>query len=185
MAYSNSTLIENPDVNGYFRFRFENDPNNICYTIPQSVTDGSDIIQFSSNWSEINLSGSTEPMVAFNYVNAPVVNINLKFQEDMWREVGETKLDASYEQVISAFASMIYPDEQGSVIKPPYCIVNFGNNISYRGYFNNIRINQYGTMRNGHKTTCEISSTLHIIKKIAPRRKNITNGFRVYFREGK
>lgn len=160
----------------YFKFRLESE--GITYTIPQDVNDGSDIIQFQSNWTKENISGSTEPMVAFNYVDAPQVNINIKFHEDMWREAGLPI--SGYQTVISKFASMIYPGAQGEIIKPPYCRVYIGKYV-YRGYFTSIRINQSGMIRRGYKTTCEISSTFTIIKTYSPKQSEISSGFRQYF----
>lgn len=174
-----SLIQEVPGLSSFFRFMIEG--QNVSYIIPQNITDGSDTVQFSSNWSKMNLPGSTEPMVAFNYVDSPIVNINLKFQEDMWREVPNIPANSSYLNVISAFASMVYPSASGDVIKPPYCLVDLGNGTVYRGYFTNIRINQYGIMRNGYKISCEITSTLNIIKKTSPKQLDIGNGFRSYF----
>lgn len=181
--------------NNYFRFRVEGE--GLTYTIPQTVVDGSDIIQFQSNWTKQNLPGSTEPMVAFNYVDAPSININLRFHEDMWREAD---MDPSgYLNVINKFASLIYPSEQGQIIKPPYCLV-YINGYIYRGYFTSIRINQSGNLRREYKkssqnsdsskestkyykTTCEISSSFVIIKRTAPIQSGIAGGFRTYFGE--
>lgn len=159
-------------------FKFKLEAEGTTYTIPQSVNDGSDVIQFQSNWTQTNISGSTEPNVAFNYVSAPTMNINLKFHEDMWRECGLKQ--SGYKNVINKFASMIYPSGK-STIKPPYCLIYF-DNFTYRGYFTSIRINQSGVMRNGYKTTCEISSTFVVIKKYAPTQLGVASGFRTYFK---
>ena len=162
----------------FFKFKLENDLSNTIYIIPQTTVDGSDTIQFNVNWSRQNLPGSTEPMVAYNYTDAPTANINLKFHEDMWAECG---LNISgYLDVINKFAALAYPSTQGSVIKPPYVMLYF-NNYVYRGYFTSIRVNQSGVIRNGHKTTCEITSSFVIIKKYAPQQKGVANGFRLYF----
>lgn len=160
----------------YFKFKLENE--NITYTIPQTVIDGSDTIQFVTSWYKQNIPGSTEPMVAYNYTDNPVVNINLKFHEDMWREAN---LDTDgYKDVINKFASLVYPSNNGQIIKPPYCLIYYDEYV-YRGYFSNIRINQSGVVRNGYKTTCEISSTFNIIKKYAPIQSGVGSGFRTYF----
>lgn len=159
-------------------FKFKQESTSKTYVIPQSVNDGSDVIQFQSNWSRLNIQGSTEPIVAFNYVDAPSININLKFHEDMWRECGLNQ--SGYKEVIDKFASMIYPSGK-TTIKPPYCFVYY-DNFTYRGYFTNIRINQYGVMRNGYKTMCEINSTFTVIKRYAPTQSGIASGFRSYFK---
>lgn len=177
---ANNFIREVPGSTSFFRFNMEG--SNKTYVIPQTVTDGTDVVQINSNWSKTNLPGSTEPMVAFNYVDSPTMNINLKFQEDMWREANLTS--PTYLEVINAFTSMIYPKAENGIIKPPYCIVSIGNGTIYRGYFSNIRINQYGTMRNGYKTTCEIQSSFNIIKKTSPKQLDIEGyGFRAYFNE--
>ena len=168
--------IKKPDYANYFRFKLENE--NIIYTIPQNVNDGSDTVQFSTNWSKLNLPGSTEPMVAFNYTDAPTINVNLKFHEDMWQEAG---LDRSgYLNTIAKFASLAYPGSQGQKIVPPYVLVYIDNYV-YRGYFTSIRINQSGMIRNGYKTTCEISSSLVVIRRYAPTQLGVSNRFRVHF----
>lgn len=164
----------------FFRFRIEGE-NALTYTIPQNVVDGSDVIQFQSSWTKENLPGSTEPMVAFNYVDSPTININLDFHEDMWREVEHIGNITSYQSVICAFSSLVYPPVENNRIKSPYVILTMGDNMIYRGFFTNIRINQYGVMRNGYKTSCKINSNFTIIKKTAPERKDVVNGIRVYF----
>lgn len=171
-----TSLFSNTKNGQNFKFRLESE--NVTYSIPQSVVDGSDTVQFTSSWSKQNVSGSTEPMVAFNYVDNPTVNVNLKFHEDMWREAG---LDTSgYQEVISKFAAMIYPGVKGQKITPPYSLVYIDEYV-YRGFFTNIRINQYGVIRNGYKTSCEISSTFNIIKRYAPMQTGVGTGFRTYF----
>lgn len=170
--------MKNSENTKYFKFRVEGD--STTYTIPQTVNDGSDTIQFQSNWTKTNLPGSTEPMVAFNYVDAPTVAVNIKFHEDMWREVGLAI--SGYRQVISKFVAMIYPGEQGQIIRPPYCIIEIADAV-YRGYFTNIRVNQSGIVRNGYKTTCEISGNFTIIKKYRPIYSGVANNFRTYFND--
>lgn len=160
----------------FFKFRLENEETT--YVIPQTINDGTDVVQISSSWSKQNLPGSTEPMVAFNYVDSPNVNINLRFHEDMWRDAN---LDpANYRVVINKFASLIYPGEKGSIIQPPYCMIYTGDYV-YRGYFTSIRINQSGIIRNGYKTTCEISSSFTIIRKYSPTQLGVGSSFRTYF----
>lgn len=188
--------IKDNDKFNFFRFKVEGE--NVQYIIPQSVRDGTDTINFTSNWESINLPGSTEPMVAFNYVNAPSINVNLKFHEDMWREIYAdlsfwdnhsvvvTNLP-SYTDVISKFASLIYPSVKNQTIKSPYCTIYFDGYI-YRGYFTNIRINQSGIIRNGHKVECEITSSFTAIKRTSPTKLGVSgstsiNGFRSYFTE--
>lgn len=162
----------------FFKFKLENE--SVVYTIPQTTTDGSDTVQFTTSWSKTNLPGSTEPIVAFNYTDNPVVNINLKFHEDMWQDAGLDK--SGYLQVINKFASLAYPGSKGQIIIPPYVFVYIGNYV-YRGYFTNIRINQSGIVRNGYKTTCEITSTLNVIKRYAPTQLGVSYQFRTYFND--
>ena len=171
-----SVFIGNTTNTKYFSFQF--DGEDTIYTIPQTLNDGSDTVQFSSNWTKLNLPGSTEPMVAFNFVDAPTVPIQLKFHEDMWREAGLNP--SGYRNVINKFVSLIYPGENGEIIRPPYCML-YVNDAVYRGYFTSIRVNQYGIIRNGYKTSCEISASFTIIKRTAPKRLGVSNGFRVYF----
>lgn len=171
-------MIKNDENTRWFRFKQEGEGNPI-YTIPQTVVDGSDTISFQSNWTKENVQGSTEPMVAFNYVDAPQININLKFHEDMWREA-QGSLNNSYIDVINKFASMIYPGENNQMLKSPYCLVYIGTYV-YRGYFSSIRINQSGPFRNGYQVSCEINSTFVIIKKTSPKRLGVSDGFRTYF----
>lgn len=175
----------------YFKFRFENESKT--YVIPQDVKDGSDVIQFQSNWTKENLQGSTEPIVAFNYVDAPQVNINIQFHADMWNEAGfdlQPNIYPTYEETINALASLVYPGGT-EYIEPPYCIISYGNYV-YRGYFTNVRINQSGVIRevvtsdgatHSYKTLCELNSTFVIIKKTAPKRLALVKGFRTYFNE--
>lgn len=173
-----ASVITKDQLNSrYFKFRIEGDRIR-TYKIPQSVTDGTDTVQFSANWSKQNIPGSTEPMVAFNYVDNPVININLKFHQDMWREAG---LDVTeYQEIINVFASLIYPMDRGQKISPTYVLVYIDSYV-YRGYFTNIRINQSGILRNGIRTSCEISSTFNIIKKYSPTQSGVAGGFRTYF----
>ena len=160
----------------FFKFKLENEDK--IYVIPQTINDGSDTIQFSANWSKLNLPGSTEPMVAFNYTDAPVTNVNLKFHEDMWQEANLDK--SGYLDVINKFASLSYPGSKNQTIVPPYVMIYIDNYV-YRGYFTNIRINQYGLIRNGYKIMCEISSAFTIIKRYAPIQLDVASKFRVYF----
>lgn len=171
--------IQENENNRFFRFKLENE--NKIYVIPQTVNDGSDTIQFSTSWSKLNIPGSTEPMVAYNYTDAPVVNINLKFHEDMWKDAGLNV--EGYSEVINKFASLAYPGSRGQVIIPPYVMVYIGTYV-YRGYFSNIRINQSGLIRHGHKTICEISSSFTIIRRYAPVQLEVANKFRTYFTGG-
>lgn len=165
--------------NLYFRFKLEGESKETV--IPQTVNDGSDTVSFASSWSKQNLPGSTEPIVAFNYADAPTLNINLKFSEDMWREAGLPQ--KGYLEAINKFASLVYPSLDNSdkgTIKSPYCLVYIDRYV-YRGYFTNIRINQSGVIRNGYKTTCEITSSFVIIKKSSPIQNEVGNNFRIYF----
>lgn len=166
----------------YFEFKLENESET--YIIPSTTVDGSDTIQFSTNWTQLNISGSTEPMVAYNYTNAPTVNINLKFHEDTFQEAGlgygDGLLQGSpYLAVINKFASLAYPSEKGEIIVPPYVYIYLGFYV-YRGFFTNIRINQSGVIRNGYKTTCEINGNFTIIKKYAPRQTDVLGGSSVF-----
>lgn len=170
--------IRNSINTRFFKFKFEGEDG--YFTIPQDVTDGSDTIQFSSNWTKQNLPGSTEPMVAFNYVDNPTININLKFHEDMFRDAGyNIGYNGEYRRVIGAFARMVYPSAKGAIITPPYVYIYMGQYV-YRGYFTSIKINQYGIVRNGYKTSCDITGTFNIIKKTSPTQNGMFN-FRVYF----
>lgn len=170
-------IMKKDDINTrYFKFRLETETS--YYTIPQSVADGTDVITFSSNWTKQNIPGSTEPMVAFNYNDAPTLNINLKFHEDMWREAGLAT--TGYLEAINKFASIVYPGANGAIIKPPY--VKFSYDLStYRGYFTNIRINQSGPIRNGYRIYCEINGSFVVIRKYAPTQLGVKSGFRSYF----
>lgn len=162
----------------FFKFRLESDSESKTSVIPQTVGDGSDVFQVASSWSKVNLPGSTEPMVAFNYVDAPTLTINIKFHEDMWREANLNP--SGYLDVINKFISLSYPGASGQIIKPPYVIISF-DNYTYRGYFTSIRINQSGVMRNGYKNMCEVSGSFIVIKKYAPKQLEIASGFRAYF----
>lgn len=171
-------IIKKDDVNTrYFKFRLESESS--YYTIPQSVTDGTDVISFSSNWVKQNIPGSTEPMVAFNYTDAPTLTINLKFHEDMWRDANMNT--SGYMLAVNKFASLVYPGANGAIIKPPY--VKFSYDMStYRGYFTNVRITQSGPIRNGYRPYCEVVGSFVVIKKYAPTQAGVKGtGFRSYF----
>lgn len=175
------TVKNTSDHSAFFQFKLEDE--STIYTIPQTVNDGSDTISFSSSWTKESLPGSTEPMVAFNYVDAPTIPINLKLHQDMWRAANLDEND--YIKVVNKFVSMIYPGENGDIIKPPYCMI-YVNNCIYRGYFSSIRVNQSGIMRNGVKVVCEINSSFTILKKTSPKQIGVGSditGYRVYFSE--
>lgn len=165
----------------FFKFRLESE-TDAC-VIPQSVNDGSNTFQVSANWTKQNLPGSTEPMVAFNYTDAPTINFNLKFHQDMWRDAG---LDIKgYQEAVNKFVSLAYPGAQGQIIKPPYCIV-YDSGAVYRGYFTSIRVTQSGPIRDGLKVICEINSSFTVIRKYAVVQSTLaSNGYKVYFSNAK
>ena len=103
----------------FFRFKL---PGESTWTIPTVVSDGTDGITISSNWSTVNVQGSTEAMSAFNYVNNPTLNIQLYFHEDLWRDAAIT--DHTYEETIAKLASLQYPGGISS-IEPPYVTISW------------------------------------------------------------
>lgn len=170
-------IIKKDDVNTrYFKFRLDDETTYV--TIPQTITDGTDVISFSTNWTKQNLPGSTEPMVAFNYTDAPTLNINLKFHEDMWRDANLAT--SGYMTAINKFASLAYPGAKGSIISPPYVKFSYDQS-TYRGYFTNIRINQSGPIRNGYRPYCEITGSFVVIRKYSPTQAGVKAGYRAYF----
>lgn len=173
--YSSTPTIVGKNENRYFYLS----TGDKTYVIPQIVSEGSDAISFSSSWTKVNLPGSTEPMVAFNYVDAPTLSINLKFHEDLWNDNGLGR--GGYLEAISGFASVIYPSNNGDVINPPYCTISCGNSTTYRGYFTSTKINMTGVIRNGYRTTCEISGSFVVIKKSSPVKSGVANSYRTYF----
>lgn len=157
----------------FFSFRLEDESE--LWEIPNTVTDGSDTISLNSDWQKTNIMGSTEPMVAFNYVDSPTIPISIKFHADMFREYN---LKHTYEATIGKLLSLVYPDDRNtSYIKPPFLRVQYGNSI-YRGYFTNIRVTTSGPIRNGLKVICQFSATLNVVKKQAPKMSDILNNFR-------
>lgn len=161
----------------YFRFKLED--SNTTYTIPQTVVDGSDSIQVQTSWDKKNLPGSTEPMVAYNFTDAPVMGLNIKYHEDMFREAGLATGD--YLNVTYQFLALAYPSASGQIIKPPYCYIYIDCAV-YRGFFTNLRVTMSGVIRNGYKTQCEVGGSFTIIRKYAPIQTNLaTKGFRTYF----
>lgn len=171
-------------------FTLKTDENK-TYVIPNTTTEGTDSLSFSSNWTTANIQGSTEAVTAFNYVNNPNININLKFHEDSWREYPDMLKDYTFEQTIAGLASLQYPIVKNSAILPPYCKIEYNGQI-YRGYFNNIKITQTGPFRrstnsNGnlsstmHRTICEFTGNFTIVKSKSPNRKGVAESLKTYF----
>lgn len=160
----------------FFKFKLE---GGTTYTIPQGVNDGSNTFQVTTNWTKENLPGSTEPMVAFNFTDAPSINFNLRFHQDLWRDAG---LDPKgYQEVANQFIALAYPGAEGQIIKPPYCIVNDGE-ATYRGFFTTIRVVQSGPVRDGVKVICEINSSFTVIRRYAPVQSGVgSTGYKIYF----
>lgn len=96
----------------YFKFKVENESTR--YTIPISVTEGSDSFTVNSSWTKQNVQGSTEGMVAFNYVDNPTLNISIKFNEDICRELNSSQ---SFEKIVSKLVALQYPGEKSGA----YC----------------------------------------------------------------
>lgn len=169
-------IIKRPlDGARYFSFKLENE--NEEWIIPNTTTEGSDGINFSTSWSTQNVQGSTEAMTAFNYVNNPTLSVNLKFHEDLFKEY---QISHSYLETINKFASLAYPSENGTQIIPPYVKIYF-NNYIYRGYFTSIKITQSGPLRNGYRIVCEITSQFTVVSKTAPRQSGISSSMPTYF----
>lgn len=181
--------MANLDVN-FFKFKPENDKNGTVYVIPNTTVE--DSLSFSSNWTTSNVQGSTEAISAFNYVSNPTLPINLKFNEDLWREY-PNDLKIGYIETINGLASLQYPIETGGIIYPPYCRIEFNNKI-FRGYFTNIKltesgpfrrsVDRFGRVSNGnlHRTHCEFNATFIIVKKNAsPTRVGVASQLNNYF----
>lgn len=169
------------DIN-FFKFRV----NGTTYTVPTTTTEGSDSFSLTSSWSTVNLQGGTEAISAFNYVNNPTIPINLKFNEDLWREPEcINQLNVSYEKLISIMASLQYPIESSGKILPPYCTIEYNGNI-FRGYFTNVRLTQSGPFRqNGsskpYRTVCDFTGQFTVVKSSAPTRSGVANSIKTYY----
>lgn len=177
------------DIN-FFKFNLEESGEG-TYVVPNTTTENTDSISFTSNWTTVNIQGSTEAVSAFNYVNNPTIPINLKFSEDMWREYPEDLKNHTYEETVAMMAALQYPIESGSKILPPYCKIHF-NGYIYRGYFTNVRITESGPFRTtradgsktvSHRTICEFNGQFTIVKKSnSPSRRNIASAaYKTYF----
>ena len=159
----------------YFKFKVENESTR--YTIPISVTEGSDSFTVNSSWTKQNVQGSTEGMVAFNYVDNPTLNISIKFNEDICRELNSSQ---SFEKIVSKLVALQYPGEKSGHIVAPYVWISY-DNFAYRGYFSNLRVTLTGPYRNGHKTICEVTGTFNIVKKHSPTHSGVANDYRKYY----
>lgn len=161
----------------FFKFRVAGE----TWTIPVTPVENSDSLNFSSNWSTVNVQGSTEAMSAFNYVNNPTLPINLKFHEDLWREYN---LSHTYEETIAKLASLQYPGAQynqdSSTIEAPYIFISY-KGYTFRGYFTSMRITESGPIRNGHNVLCEISAQFTIVKSTSPTREGVASMLKTTF----
>lgn len=142
-------------------FKVKQEYTDIVYIIPNTTVDGTDTITFTSNWSKASVQGGTQPLVAFDNVENPQLQINLKFNEELCREFNT--VCTSYQTIINGFAKLQYPISNGGKIKQPYCRISWDGKI-YRGFFTNVRITTSGPYRlmNGkvqkYRSQCEISA---------------------------
>lgn len=157
----------------FFQFRVVGEET---WTIPAPVVENSDSINITSNWSNMNVQGSTEGMSAFNYVNNPTIPLTIKFHEDLWREYNPGH---TYEETIAKLASLQYPGGT-STIEPPYVILSWSG-YTFRGFITSVRITQSGPMRNGHRVFCEVGLQFTVVKSTSPSRSEIASSFKTTF----
>lgn len=164
-------------------FIFKAAGDNEQWVIPLVPDESSDAITISSNWSSTNVQGGTAPVVAFENVNNPVVNINLKIHADLFRSLkGESYNNIKYRtytETITKFLSLIYPNNNSaddSFIVSPYIKVEW-NSFVYRGYLTNVRVTQSGNIipdvnddgtNINMRAVTQISGQLNVVKSSSP-----------------
>lgn len=156
-------------------FRLVSEHGDISLYVPNTISDGNDTITFSSKWNSQDVQGGTQPLVAYENVGSPTMQIHLKFNEDLCREFGNgTNVTASYTEIIDGFTNIQYPPIIGGKIKPPYCKIAWDGRV-YRGYFTNVRIALSGPYLKSKKyrSVCEISAQFVISPKTMNRAGNV------------
>lgn len=167
------SIIAN-ESDAFFRFKVAGE--NERWTIPVIPKENSMSINLTSNWTTVNVQGSTEAMSAFNYVNNPTIPINLNFHEDLWREYS---LSHSYEETINKLAALQYPGGSETIVAP-YVYIYFCD-YAFRGYFNSMRISTSGLWRNGHNVQCEVSAQFVVVQSTSPNKSSIESSFKTIF----
>lgn len=169
-----ATSLMNIAKGNFFTISPEGNGSKII--IPTTTKDGSDTLTLASNWSQQNVQGGTQSLVAYNYVENPSMNINLTFNADLCREFqGQC---SSYENIINNIGKIVYPAESSGKIVPPYCRINWDGK-TYRGYFTNVRITltgPYKATKNGrqsYRSECEVTGQFIVSPKTSIRRSNI------------